>query len=180
MVIIGAGPVGLEFAQMYSRFGTEIILLEAGPNIFSPTEPELTEKLTKIFEKEGIIIKTGVKVERVEKNKGKKLVVYSNLKNGEREGTIVDEILLAAGKTANTKDLNLEKAGVEINERKAILVNDYFQTSASHIFAVGDVAALPLRLETTAGREGTLAAENALTGTKKSIDYSTVPYTIFY
>jgi mercuric reductase len=90
-----------------------------------------------------------------------------------------DEILLAAGKTPNTQGLGLDKAGVEIDKRQAIIVNQYFQTSNPNIFAVGDVTNGPLRLEPTAGREGTLAAENALKGTTLSIDYNAVPYTIF-
>ena len=177
MAVIGAGPVGLEFSQMYSRFKTKVTLLEAGPNIFPPAEPELTERLAEIFKKEGIKIETGAKVEKVEKSKSGKIISY--LRNNKKEKIKVEEILLAAGKTANTEYLDLEKAGVKINERKAILVNSYFQTSAPHIFAVGDVIALPLRLEMTAAREGTLATENALLGTKKTIDYNSVPYTIF-
>jgi mercuric reductase len=90
-----------------------------------------------------------------------------------------DEILLAAGKTPNTEELGLEVAGVEIDKRQAVVVNQNFQTSNKNIFAVGDVTNGPLRLEPTAGREGTLAAENALKGTTLSIDYNAVPYTIF-
>ncbi|MCH7759243.1 FAD-dependent oxidoreductase, partial [Patescibacteria group bacterium] len=90
-----------------------------------------------------------------------------------------DEILLAAGKTPNTQGLALNVTSVEIDKRQAIIVNQNFQTSNKNIFAVGDVINTPLRLETTAGREGTLAAENALKNTTFFIDYNAVPYTIF-
>ena len=99
---------------------------------------------------------------------------------GGREETIRgDEILVAAGKTPNTAMLGLDRGGVKVDERQAIAVDPFFQTSQPHIYAVGDVTNLPLRLETTAGREGTLAAGNALSGARHSIDYDTVPYTVF-
>jgi len=79
----------------------------------------------------------------------------------------------------NTGDLGLENAGVEADEKLAIVVNDIFQTSRPHIFAVGDVTNQPARFEPTAGREGTLAAGNALNSSKDSIDYDTVPFTVF-
>ncbi|MBI2641960.1 MAG: FAD-dependent oxidoreductase, partial [Candidatus Wildermuthbacteria bacterium] len=85
----------------------------------------------------------------------------------------------AAGKTPNTQGLGLEVALVEVDKQQAVVVSQHFQTSNKNIFAVGDVSNAPLRLETTAGREGTLAAENALKGTTLSIDYNSVPYTIF-
>ena len=92
---------------------------------------------------------------------------------------LADEILLATGKTPNTQELNLNKAGVNVDDKLAIKVTPQFQTSQPHIFAVGDVTNLPIREEPTAGKEGTLATENALKDTNNSIDYHTVPWTIF-
>ena len=90
-----------------------------------------------------------------------------------------EAILLAAGKTANTKDLNLQVAGIEIDERQAIKVNEYQKTTQDHIFAVGDVTNQKLRLETIAGREGTLAAKNTLTESRDGVNYRQVPYAVF-
>jgi len=177
LIVVGAGPVGLEFAQMYARFGTNVTILQRGSSIFRRGEKELTERLSELLSEEGITIKTNVVVKRARKENGKKVLSY--IVDGKQEEVSGDEILLAAGKTPNTKELKLEKAGVVIDERQAVIVNQFFQTSQPHIFAVGDVTNLPLRLEPTAGYEGTLTAENALTGSKKSIDYNTVPYTIF-
>lgn len=176
-VIIGAGAIGLEFAQMYARFGTKVTILHRSDTIFRPAEKELTERLQQLLENEGITIILNAKIQRVEKQDDKKVVMYETTQ-GEQQ-IKADEILLASGKTPNTKDLALEKAGVAVNEKQAITVNQLFQTSKQHIFAVGDVINLPLRLETTAGKEGTLATENALTGSKRTIDYDCVPYTIF-
>ncbi|MBI4029809.1 mercury(II) reductase [Candidatus Berkelbacteria bacterium] len=177
LVIIGAGPVGLEFAQMFSRFGTKVTILQRGDSIFPHSEKALTDRLAEILSKEGIIIKTGVEVKSVRKENGKKVISY--IINGAQEETVADEILLAAGKTPNTQGLGLDIVGVEVNKQQAVVVNQNFQTSNKNIFAVGDVTSAPLRLEPTAGREGTLAAENALKSTTLSIDYNAVPFTIF-
>jgi mercuric reductase len=177
LIVIGAGPLGLEFAQMFSRFGTKVTILQRGDSIFPHSEKTLTDRLAEILSKEGILIKTNVEVRSARKESDKKIVSYQV---GEaQEEVSADEILLAAGKTPNTQGLGLEVAGVEIDKRQAVIVNQYFQTSNKNIFAVGDVTNAPLRLEPTAGREGTLAAENALKGTTLSIDYNAVPYTIF-
>lgn len=177
LIVVGAGALGLEFAQMYSRFGTKVIILQQGSSIFPPAEPEITNRLAEILTQEGITIKTNIEVKSARKENGKK--VLSFLAEGKPEEVSGDEILLATGKTPNTQGLGLNKAGVNIDEKQAVVVNTFYQTSKPHIFAVGDVNNLPLRLEPTAGHEGTLATENALKGTTLSIDYTAVPYTIF-
>lgn len=177
LIVIGAGPLGLEFAQMYARFGTKVTILQRGPSILPRAEKELTQRLSEVLTREGITIKTDVEIKKAYKDRYTKILSY--MVNGKQEEVSGEEILLAAGKTPNTKELELEKAGIEIDKRQAIVVTQSFQTSQPHIFAIGDVANLPLRLEPTAAYEGTLAAENALTGSNKNIDYSTVPYTIF-
>jgi mercuric reductase len=177
LIVIGAGPLGLEFGQMFSRFGTKVTILQRGDSIFPHSEKTLTNRLAEILSKEGMVIKTNVEVRSARKEGDKKIVSYQI--GGAQEEVYADEILLAAGKTPNTQGLGLEITGVEIDKRQAVVVNQNFQTSNKNIFAVGDVTNGPLRLEPTAGREGTLAAENALKGTTFSIDYNAVPYTIF-
>ncbi|MFV1917042.1 MAG: mercury(II) reductase [Patescibacteria group bacterium] len=177
LAVIGGGAIALEFSQVFSRFGTKVTMLVRGDAVFRVGDKDLVARLLKVFEKEGITVKTNVPTKSARKEGGKKVVVYEI--DGKQEEIICDEILLAAGKTANTKDLGFEKAGLEVNERKSIVVNEIFQTKNPNVFAVGDAVALPLRLETTAGREGTLACENALKDTKNKIDYDSVPYTIF-
>lgn len=177
LIVVGAGPLGLEFAQMYARFGTKVTILERAASLFPSSERELVDRLTEIFTQEGITVKTGVEVKRAWVERGKKNLSY--VAEGKEAEVSGDEILIATGKTPNTSDLELQNAGVEVDRRKSIVVNEFLQTSQPHIFAAGDVAGLPLRLEITAGHEGTLAAENALTGSRKGIDYGTVPYTIF-
>ncbi len=177
LIIIGAGPLGLEFSQMYSRFGTKVTILKRSPSIYPSSENELTERLAQILVQEGITIKRGVQIRKAWAEGGRKNISF--LLEGKEERVSADQILLASGKTPNTADLGLDKAGVRIDGNQAIVVNEFLRTTNPNMFAAGDVAGLSLRLETTAGHEGTLAAENALTGSRKGIDYDTVPYTVF-
>ncbi len=177
LVVIGAGPLGLEFSQMFARFGTKVTILQRSPSIFPPAEKELTKRLAEVLTNEGIAIKTNVEIKNAKKEGNKKQITFEI--DGKEKSIQAEEILLAAGKTPNTQRLGLEKVGVEFDKRQAVIVNQYLQTSNKNIFAVGDVTNAPLRLETTAGHEGTLAAENALKNTTLSVDYNSVPYTIF-
>ena len=177
LVVIGAGPVGLEFSQLYARFGVRVTVLQRGPSIGVHTEPALAKRLVEVLEREGIRFVMNARVINVERAGSQKRVTYRT----SDESLMIDaeEILLAAGKTPNTATLGLEGVSVTVDARQAIIVTPMLQTSAPHVYAAGDVAALPARVEMTAGHEGTLAVENALTGSQKRIDYDTVPYTVF-
>jgi mercuric reductase len=177
LIVIGAGPVSIEFAQMYSRFGSKVTVVKRSSGILRFAEPELTDRLAEILQSEGIDIITATAFKRVRRENGKKVIVISVDRKDIK--VAADEILLAAGKTPNTKDIGLDVAGVKIDRRQAVVVNEILQTTRPHIFAVGDVTNQPARYEPTAGREGTLAAGNALNGSRESIDYDTVPFTVF-
>ncbi len=177
LIIIGAGPVSIEFAQMYSRFGSKVTIVKRSPGILRFAEPILTKQLSKILKDEGIDIITATAFRQARWESDKKVLAFSI--DGKDMEVAANEILLAAGKTPNTKDIGLNVAGVEVDKRQAVVVNEIFQTSRPHIFAVGDVTNQPARFEPTAGREGTLATGNALNGSKDSIDYDTVPFTVF-
>lgn len=177
LIIIGGGPLGLEFAQMYARMGTKVTIIQSAPRLMMPAEPELSLRLQEILKSEDIEVFVGAKVNEVKKTKGLKTILFQV--GGKKLSVRAEEILIATGKTPNTDGLNLAAAGVKLNDKKAIVVTKDYFTSTSHIYAVGDVAALPMRLETTAGKEGTYAAENALTGSSKSINYDAVPWTVF-
>ena len=177
LIVIGAGPLGLEFGQMYARFGTRVTILQRGPLVFPRTEARLAQRLAEILQFEGLRIVTSATIDRARVVDGKKEITYTV--GGHTEIALADEILLATGKTANTARLRLSAAGVDMDARQAIRVTPFLQTSNANVYAAGDVTNLPKRLEMTAGREGTLAAENALTGAQKQIDYDAVPYTVF-
>lgn len=177
LIVIGAGPLGLEFGQMYARFGTQVTILQRAPVVFPRTERRLAERLAEILRSEGVNVVTSAAVERVRTSGGKKHVAYAA--GGQQQIVSADDILLAAGKTPNTAALMLANAGVELDDRQAIRVVAWLQTSNANVYAAGDVTNLRKRLEMTAGREGTLAADNALTGSRKAVDYDTVPYAVF-
>lgn len=177
LLVLGGGPVGLEFAQVYARFGARVTLAVRGQRLFNRTEPELSRRLEQIFVEEGISVLKDAGTLRVERRGDLKVVTF---RGPAGEQTVeVDDILVATGKTPNTSSLKLERAGVEVDERHAVVASPTYRTSAPHIYAAGDVTNLAKRLETTAGREGSYAAENALQGTSKTIDYGTVPWTVF-
>ena len=177
LIIIGAGPVSIEFAQMFSRFGSKVTIVKRSPGILRFAETELTRRLEQILVSEGIEIITVEAFKYARQSNGKKVLdVFAGGKEVEIVG---DEILLSTGKTPSTQNLMLEAAGVEVDAKGAVIVNEVLQTSKTHIYAVGDIINMPARFEPTAGREGTLASENALIGSKHSIDYDAVPFTVF-
>jgi mercuric reductase len=178
LLVIGAGPVALEFAQMFRHFGSEVTLVVRGTRLYNKTEPEISEALEGYLMQEGIAIhkQTQVKHLRVEDNQ-KIATLHSDGRDTE---IVFDELLLGTGKTPNTARLGLEAAGVAVNERHTIRVNGWYQTNVPHVYAVGDAVDLPKRLETTAGKEGSYATVNALTGVnQKKIDYDLVPSVVF-
>jgi mercuric reductase len=172
MIIIGGRTLGLEFAQMYSRFGTKITLLQRSDRIMPEEEPEISDAMKSYLEEEGMEIHTGVKIQSV-RNDGEEKVVSTSESEFRAE-----KLLMATGRKPNTADLALENAGVLTSESGAVVVDDEMRTNVSNIFAAGDVIGEPM-LETVAAKEGSIAASNALFGTHKKIDLSVVPHAIF-
>lgn len=177
LVVVGGGPLGVEFAQMFGRFGSHVTVLQRAASIVPAAERELTQRLTEVLTGEGITVETGVRVERVGQAGDHKVVTYVG--GSGRVEVEADAILLAAGKTPNTAALGLAEAGVEVDGHGAIVVDARFETTQPGVFAIGDVTNQPVRENPTAGREGTLATENALAGAAHGIDYDHVPTTVF-
>lgn len=178
MIVLGGGALGVEFAQMFARFGTKVCLLQSASRLVPREEPELAKLLQKYLEDEGIEICTSVKVESI-RQKGKEKVTTATA-NGESKEYFGEELLIATGRNANTNGLNLEILGVKLGQRGEVLVNDEMQ-AADNVWAAGDVKGEPM-LETVAAKEGMVAATNALAKRreeKKSMDYSVVPHAVF-
>jgi len=176
MVILGGRALGLEFAQMYAHFGTKVTLLQRSKRIIPEEEPAISDALRQYLEVEGIKIKTGVQFKRVYEENGQKVVVSSA--NGREFEARGDQLLMAAGREPNTRDLGLETAGVVLMQDGAVKVNREMHTTAPHVWAAGDVLGEPM-LETIAAKEGATAAENALLHTHKKIDFLPVPRAVF-
>lgn len=175
MVIIGGGPLALEFAQIYSRFGTRVTLLQRGRRLLSREEPEVSQEIRRCLEEEGVEIRTEVSVQLL-RREGSLRVVEAQV-DGRAQSFQGEELLLATGVVGNSGDLGLDMAGV-MSERSFIQVDPYLQTTAPHIYGAGDVVGKML-LETVAAKEGYVAASNALEGTKKTIDYDSIPRAVF-
>jgi mercuric reductase len=177
MIVVGAGPLGLEFAQMYARFGTKVTVLQRSNRIIPDQEPEISQGLHDYLTEERIEIVTGVNVQEVWQKNGSRFVKASV--NKEEKVFEAEQLLMATGRRPNTSDLHLENAGVKIRENDgAIVVNSEMRTSAPHIWAGGDIVGKPM-LETLAAKAGATAAENALTGSHKKIDLLSVPSAVF-
>ncbi len=176
MIVIGGGPLGLEFAQMYARLGTRVTVLEREEQVLPLAEPEVASELRRCLEGEEIEIHTGVEVERVSEERALKLV-QARL-GGNKLMVEGEELLLATGVAPNSDDMGLELAGVEVDWRGFVQVNQELRTSAPHIWAAGDVVGKTF-LETIAAKEGYTAASNALEDTKRTIDYNSVPRAVF-
>jgi len=176
MVVLGGRALGLEFAQMYSHMGTKVTLLQRSDRIIPEEEPAISEALRQYLENEGIEIKTGVQVKRVYQTQGQKVVVATA--RGREFEARADELLLATGRDPNTNQLGLEKVPVGLRKDGAVKVNREMHTTAPHVWAAGDVIGEPM-LETMAAKEGATAAENALLGTHRKIDFLPVPRAIF-
>jgi mercuric reductase len=185
MIVIGGRALGLEFAQMYSRLGTKVTLLQRSDTIIPDDEPEIAEALATYLKEDGIDIRTGVNVKKVSQSNGKSrngkkiITVEAEIDGKRKEETFKAEaLLLATGRAPNSKDIGLEELGVKTKDGGAIIINDEMRTSVSNIYAAGDVTGEPM-LEALSAREGTIAAENALAGSQKKIDLNSVPTAIF-
>jgi mercuric reductase len=172
MIIIGGRALGLEFAQMYSRLGTKVTLLQRSDKIIPEEEPEISDALRSYLEEEEIEIHTGVKIESV-RSEGREKVV--SVQGSEFRA---EKLLMSTGRRPNTDDLALENASVITSESGAVVVDDEMRTNVPNIFAAGDVIGEPM-LETVAAKEGSIAASNALFGTHKKMDTSAVPHAVF-
>lgn len=174
LLVIGGRALGLEFAQMYANLGTRVTLLQRSDRVIPTEEPEASAALQAALEEEGVDIQTQVQPKAVRQHNGQKMVVA----NGTRE-FLAEEILMATGRRPNTRDLGLQAIGVKLGRRGEIEVDRQMRTSLPYVYAAGDVRGGRF-LETTAAKEGFIAAENALLDAGRQMDPSEhVPRAVF-
>ena len=135
LVIVGGGYIGLEFASMYASFGSQVTVLEGSSELISREDRDIADSVREVLEQKGIVFRLNARVQSV---KGSD-VIYRDAVTGEEHQLQADAILLATGRRPNTAGLNLAAAGVEVNERGAIVVDDYLLTTNPKIHAIGDV-----------------------------------------
>ena len=169
--IIGAGAIGMEFADVYNAFGTKVTVIEALPQVLPLEDKDCAAVVEKSYRKRGIDIYAGAKLEKAEVGKNSvKLTVAA--KDGTQ--TIeVERVLVAVGRAPIIDDIGLEKAGVK-TDRGAIVVDDHLQTTAQNIYAIGDVARPPL-LAHKASHEGIAVVEHIAGVGHGMVDYNNIP-----
>ncbi len=136
LIIIGGSYIGLEFGQMYRRFGSEVTVIEMGPRLISRDDEDTSEAVRQILEKEGINVRLNAKCINAEKGDGK-VLVRLDCATGGREVS-GSHLLLAVGRTPNTEDLGLDKAGIQTDKRGYIQVDDELRTNVPGVWALGD------------------------------------------
>ena len=175
LLVIGAGPIGLELAQAMARFGSEVFVVDQVYEIFGKEDEKIVPFVKKALEKE-LDFRLGAQVLKVTVTeiKTKIVTIYVNEQEEEIE---VDEILVAAGRKANIEKLGLETIGVKV-DKGHIVVSPTLQTSIGHIYAVGDVTG-KFQFTHAAGMEGKIVVANAVFGLKKKVNYDHVPLVTF-
>ncbi|MEO0241114.1 MAG: dihydrolipoyl dehydrogenase [candidate division WOR-3 bacterium] len=175
LIILGAGAIGLEFAYIYKNLGSDVEVYELMPQILPGIDKEMADELEKILKKEGIKIYTNAKAKELIKENGKiKMKVEVQNKEQIAEGNV---LLLAVGRKPYTAGLNLENINVEIDNRGFIKVDKKRRTNIKNIFAIGDVAGMPL-LAHKASREGIVAAE-VISGVENEYSPLAVPAVVY-
>ena len=175
LIVIGAGFVAVELGQMFARLGVAVTLLSRQNRVLTKEDPEIGLGLTQYLREEGLDVRTETTVERIDRP-GRFRVQLS--RGGHTEVLEADQLLVAAGRRANTNGFGLETIGVSVGSKAEIVVDDHFETSVPGVYAAGDVVGEPMFVY-VAAYGGALAAENALTGNTRRADLSAVPSVTF-
>lgn len=142
LVVLGGGYVGLEFAQAYRRFGSRVTVVEAGAQLLAREDADVAEALRRILVADGIDVRLGAEVLDVTGRSGEGVQLRVRTADGEQTLDATD-ILAATGRTPNTRDIGLDLAGVELDDRGYVRVNDRLETTAPDVWAVGECAGSP-------------------------------------
>ena len=172
LVVLGGGIIGVEFASIFARFGSEVTVIEMLPRLIPTEDEDASKELAKRFGKRDIRLELGKQCTRVD-DTGSALVVHF----GDGETVKADLMLVAVGRGPLVEGLGLEGIGVEFDPRKGIAADEHRRTTVPHIYAVGDCAGY-WQLAHTAFREGEVAAENAC-GHEAVVDNRAVPRPIY-
>ena len=177
LVVIGGGYVGLEFAQMFRRFGSKVTIVQRGGQLLGREDEDVAEEVKKVLEEDGVDVMLNSRAEKAEKIDDGKAKLVVKTENGEDE-VLCSHILAAAGRVPNTNDLGLEKTGVELGKDGFVKVNEKLQTNVDGIFVMGDVKGGPafthISYDDFRILKGNILDNRTLTTTARL-----VPYTVF-
>ena len=172
LAIVGAGAVGMEFADIFSAFGVKVTVIEALPRILPLEDAEASDTLSKSYRKRGIEVIAGAKVTKATVAKDK--VTLDVEAGGEKKQIVATAVLMAAGRAVNIENIGLKECGIQLTERGFIKVDKNLQTSTAGYYAIGDVAGPPM-LAHKGSREGVVVAELIAGQKPHPIKYDNVP-----
>ncbi len=172
LIVLGAGRIGVEFAQIFHGLGCQVDLVEEQASILPRVDPDVSCELNRLFTHEFIHTYTGCRVVKVSRNSDLKQVYLE-------DGTVLEaeEILVTTGRWGVTEGLNLQNAGVETDEN-GIIVDTMLRTTAENIWAIGDVVG-PYRYTHIANYHAVIAVQNAFKEAERAVNYKTIPFVIF-
>ena len=176
LVVIGGGVIGLELGSVYLRLGSQVTVVEFMDKIIPTMDGALSKELTKVLKKQGMKFMLSTGVQSVERN-GDSVKVTAKDKKGEEVSVEGDYVLVSVGRKPYTEGLGLENAGVDLDERGRVRVNDHLQTNVANIYAIGDVVKGAM-LAHKAEEEGVFVAET-LAGQKPHINYNLIPGVVY-
>ena len=176
LLVLGGGYIGLEFGQMFRRFGSQVTIIHNGEQILPREDADVTSELQKALQNEGIRFILNAQTTRVDKSHGEVVVTMTTEKGSETMGGT--HLLVATGRRPNTDDLGLENAGVETTRQGFIRVNSRLETNVSGIWALGDVKGGPAFTHISFN-DYQIVSANLVEGKNRSTDNRLVPYAVF-
>nr|AGF93420.1 pyridine nucleotide-disulfide oxidoreductase dimerization region [uncultured organism] len=177
LMVIGGGYIGIEFAHFFSAIGTEVTVVELKNRLFSNLDSDITELLEKKLSSRMNIL-TGHEVTEIRQKDGKKFAIAENSETGEERELNAESTLIAVGRRSNADLLEVEKTGVETDEKGWIKVDDYLETDKENIWAGGDATGQYM-FRHVANYDASIALHNAFSDHRKGVDYHAVPYAVF-
>jgi dihydrolipoamide dehydrogenase len=173
LFIVGAGAIGMEFADVYESFGTKVTIVEGMDTILPLEDAEVSKFMQRTYKKRGMDIHTGAFFQSADVKKDGVTVTFKD-KKGELQTMDVDYVLSAVGRVPNSEDLGLEHVGVKVDDRGFIVVDDQLRTNVPGVYAIGDVAGHQL-LAHKASHEGIVCVEHLAGQGHGTVDYDNVP-----
>ena len=176
MVVVGGGYIGLEMGSVWLRFGTEVHVVEFLDHITPGMDREISKEFMKILKKQGMKFHLQTKLESIKKNNNGVKITTKD-KDGKKIDFDCDVVLISVGRKPNTKNLNLEKINITLDDKKRIKINSNFETNLKNIYAIGDVISGPM-LAHKAEEEGIAVAE-LIAGQSGHVNYDVIPGVIY-
>jgi dihydrolipoamide dehydrogenase len=177
MVVVGGGVIGLELGSVWSRLGADVTVVEFLDTVLGGMDKDVSKQFKKIMEKQGLKFELGAKVTEVKKADSGAMVTFEPVKGGDAKSIGADIVLIATGRKPYTDSLGLKEAGVAMDDRGRVDIDDHFQTSVKGIYAIGDVVRGAM-LAHKAEDEGVAVAE-ILSGQAGHVNYDVIPGVVY-